>query len=119
MAVRAIWNGEVIAESDTTVLLEGNHYFPRQALRMDYLRPSSATSVCPWKGVAHYYDVVVGDQVNPTAAWYYPDTSPAARKIEDHVAFWHGVRIEQDGPPGEASGDGWLSRLRDRLSRTR
>lgn len=115
MVKRAIWNGEVIAESDSTVQLEGNHYFPRVALRMELLRPSTTTSVCPWKGLASYYDVVVAEQVNPAAAWYYPRPSPLARKIKDHVAFWHGVRIEQDDTDLEGVADGWLARLRDRL----
>jgi len=96
---RAVWNGAVIAESDQTIKLEGNHYFPPEALNRAYLTASARTTACPWKGRASYYDVTVDGQTNAAAAWYYPDPSPAARRIKDHVAFWHGVRIEV-GPPG-------------------
>jgi uncharacterized protein (DUF427 family) len=92
--VRAIWNGTVIAESDETVALEGNHYFPPDAVRREHLRPSAERSVCPWKGTASYHDVVVGDAVNPGAAWYYPAPSEAAAAIRDHIAFWRGVTVE-------------------------
>ena len=91
---RAIWNGRIIAEAETVETLEGNIYFPASALNTDYLRPSERTSVCPWKGVARYYDVVVGDRVNAGAAWYYPDPKPAASQIKDHVAFWQGVTVQ-------------------------
>jgi uncharacterized protein (DUF427 family) len=93
--MKAIWNGCVIAESATWEKLEGNVYFPPAALRRDYVRPSSHTSHCPWKGIARYYDVVVGDQVNAAAAWYYPDPKPAARMIKDHVGFWKGVTVTE------------------------
>lgn len=92
--VRAIWNGTVLAESDATVVVEGNHYFPPQSLHTEHLRPSTATSVCGWKGTASYYDVVVGERANPGAAWFYPDPKPEAAQIKDHVAFWKGVQIE-------------------------
>jgi uncharacterized protein (DUF427 family) len=82
---RAIWNGKVIAESDTTETVEGNIYFPESSLKREYFRPSSTTSTCPWKGQARYLD----------AAWYYPDPKPAARKIKGHVAFWRGVEVEK------------------------
>jgi uncharacterized protein (DUF427 family) len=91
---RAIWNDTVIAESDATVMVEGNHYFPPTSLTPDVLQSSSDSSVCPWKGTASYYDIVVGDQTNPGAAWYYPEPKEAAANIKDHVAFWRGVTIE-------------------------
>ncbi|KRG71681.1 DUF427 domain-containing protein [Pseudoxanthomonas dokdonensis] len=90
---QAIWKDTVIADSERTVEVEGNPYFPPASLQTRYLRPSDHTSVCPWKGTAHYYDVVVGDQVNANAAWYYPDPKPNAAHIRDHVAFWNGVQI--------------------------
>lgn len=92
--MRAIWNDTVIAQSDRTVLVEGNHYFPPDALRREYFRPSARHSVCSWKGEASYFDVVVGDQINADAAWYYPQPKVAASEIRDHIAFWHGVRVE-------------------------
>ena len=91
---RASWNGTVIAESASFESVEGNVYFPPGAVKRSQLRDSSTTTVCPWKGTAHYYDVVVGDQVNRDAAWYYPDPKPAAANIKDHVAFWRGVTVE-------------------------
>lgn len=91
---RAVWNGAVIAESDATVVVEGNHYFPRSAVNDDFLEPSDRTSVCHWKGTAGYYDVVVGDERNPAAAWFYADPSAKAAHIQDHIAFWRGVTIE-------------------------
>ena len=89
----ASWNGTVIAESDDTVVVEGNHYFPRESVRTGVLQPSERSSVCPWKGTASYHDVVVDGQVNAGAAWYYPDPKPAAAEIKDRVAFWKGVRV--------------------------
>jgi uncharacterized protein (DUF427 family) len=94
--IRAVWNGAVLAEAPQTVRLEGNHYFPAESLRREYLEDSPTTTRCPWKGRAHYYTVVVDGSANPDAAWYYPTPSPLARKIKDHVAFWHGVRIEAE-----------------------
>jgi len=91
---KAVWNGTVIAESENTVELEGNQYFPPQSLHREYLKPSKTTSQCPWKGTASYYDVEVGGQRNADAAWYYPEPSAAAQQIKNHVAFWKGVRIE-------------------------
>jgi len=91
---KAIWNGEVIAESDRTVMVEGNHYFPPEAIKPGYLVESSAHTVCPWKGTASYYDVVVNGQSNRGAAWYYPSPKAAAADIKDHVAFWRGVRVD-------------------------
>jgi uncharacterized protein (DUF427 family) len=91
--MKAIWNGAVIAESDTTIVVEGNHYFPPESVRREYLQPSDTHTTCPWKGVASYYHVVVGGQVNRDAAWYYPEPKPAAGHIKDYVAFWRGVQV--------------------------
>jgi len=90
---QAIWKNTVLAESDDTVVVEGNHYFPPDALKTEHLRKSETHSVCPWKGTASYLDVVVGDAVNPDAAWTYPSPSEAAAQIKDHVAFWKGVVV--------------------------
>lgn len=91
--MKAEWNGTVIAESDDTVVVEGNHYFPESALRREHFRPSATHTTCGWKGVASYYDVVVGDDVNRDAAWYYPDPKEAAANIRGRVAFWRGVDV--------------------------
>jgi uncharacterized protein (DUF427 family) len=91
---RATWNDAVLADSADTVVVEGNHYFPMADVRAEHLRPSELHTTCHWKGVASYYDVVVGDDVNSDAAWYYPTPSPAAERITDRVAFWHGVKVE-------------------------
>jgi uncharacterized protein (DUF427 family) len=92
--VRALWNDTVIAESDATVVVEGNHYFPADSVKQDLLVPSATTTVCPWKGTASYYTVSVNGQENPDAAWVYPAPKDAAAEIKDHVAFWRGVTIE-------------------------
>ena len=102
--IRATWNGVVLAESDDTVVIEGNHYFPLDAVDRQYLRESATHTRCPWKGTASYYSVVVGDEENPDAAWYYPEPSPAAREITARVAFWRGVTVEQAGSSGAGSG---------------
>ncbi len=91
---KATWNGQVLAESDRTVVVEGNHYFPPDAVNWEFLKESSSHTVCPWKGVASYYSVEVGGDVNRDAAWYYPTPSDAARQIKDYIAFWRGVRVE-------------------------
>ena len=91
---RAIWNGTVIAESDETVVVEGNHYFPPESLRQDVLQQSATHTTCPWKGEASYYSLEVEGQQNRDAAWFYPAPKSAASKIKDHVAFWRGVTIE-------------------------
>jgi uncharacterized protein (DUF427 family) len=91
---RAIWNNEVLAESDTTVVVEGNHYFPPNALRREYFKPSTTHTVCSWKGTASYYDVEVNGQVNKDAAWYYSSPFEAAKHIAGYVAFWKGVQIQ-------------------------
>ena len=92
--VKALWNGQVIAESSRTEVVEGNHYFPIEDVRKDFLEPSGHTSSCPWKGVAQYYTVVVDDQKNRDAAWYYADPKPAAKNIAGRIAFWKGVKVE-------------------------
>jgi uncharacterized protein (DUF427 family) len=91
---RATWNGVVLAQSDDTVIVEGNHYFPRQSLNEQYFESSEHTSVCPWKGTARYYHVRVDGQQNRDAAWYYPEPKPAAQNIQGRVAFWRGVVVE-------------------------
>ena len=92
---KAIWNGEVVAQSDATIKVEGNHYFPSESVNPDYLQASPAQSVCPWKGTAAYYDVVVDGEVAQGAAWYYPDPKPAAADIKGYVAFWRGVKVKR------------------------
>ena len=92
---RATWRGVVIAESADCPIVEGNVYFPPDAVDRRFLRPSAETSVCGWKGTAHYHDVVVEGAVNPGAAWYYPTPKPAARAIAGHIAFWRGVTVEK------------------------
>jgi uncharacterized protein (DUF427 family) len=91
---KATWKGVTLAESDRTVIVEGNHYFPPGSVHSDFFQPSETHSVCPWKGTASYYDVEVNGEKNPDAAWYYPDPKPAAAQIRDHVAFWKGVSVE-------------------------
>lgn len=91
--MQAVFNGTVIAESDHTQVVEGNHYFPRGDIQDQYLRSSSAKSLCFWKGLASYHDVEVDGVRSRRAAFYYPRPSPLARKIKDHVAFWHDVRV--------------------------
>ena len=91
--VKAIWNDAVIADSEATVVVEGNHYFPIKAVRAEVLQPSATTSRCPWKGTASYYSVAVDGKVNADAAWYYPEPLPAAKEIKGRVAFWKGVKV--------------------------
>ena len=91
--MKATWNGAVLAESDQTVVVEGNQYFPPDSINDEYFQKSSTHSTCPWKGEASYYDVVVNGQVNNDAAWYYPSTKPAADEIKGYVAFWKGVQV--------------------------
>ena len=90
---QAIYNGQVIAQSDDTVVVEGNHYFPAESLKIDHFKPSSHTTVCGWKGTAKYYDIEVDGQTNPQAAWYYDDPKQADESIRDRVAFWKGVEV--------------------------
>ena len=91
---KATWKGAVLAESAHCEVVEGNQYFPPDSIRREYFRASETHTVCPWKGTASYYDVVVDGQANKDAAWYYPQPKDAAGQIKDHVAFWHGVEIE-------------------------
>jgi len=92
--MKAIWRGAVLAESDDTVVVEGNHYFPAESINREYFKQSSTHSTCPWKGEASYYDVLVDGEVNKDASWYYPEPKEAARQIKDRVAFWKGVKVE-------------------------
>jgi uncharacterized protein (DUF427 family) len=92
--MKAVWRGAVIAESDQTEIVEGNHYFPPSSIKEEYFRPSETQTICGWKGVANYYDIIVGGAENKDAAWYYPDTKEAANHIRDYVAFWKGVKVE-------------------------
>jgi uncharacterized protein (DUF427 family) len=92
--MKASWNGVVVAQSDDTVVVEGNHYFPQSALRRELFEASGTHTVCPWKGTASYYSLRVDGSVNADAAWYYPDPKPAASQIKDRVAFWRGVKVE-------------------------
>jgi uncharacterized protein (DUF427 family) len=91
--MQATWNSTTIAESDKTVVIEGNHYFPPESVNKDYLKPSSTHTKCPWKGEASYYHIVVNGETNKDAAWYYPEPKPAASEIKDHIAFWRGVKV--------------------------
>ena len=91
--MKAIWNGTVVAESDETVVVEGNHYFPAESVRADLLRPSDTHTVCPWKGTASYVGLEVDGQVNADAAWFYPEPKDAAREITGRYAFWKGVEV--------------------------
>ena len=92
--MKATWQDTVLAESDDTVVVEGNHYFPADSINRAYFQESNTHSTCPWKGEASYYDIVVDGNVNRDAAWYYPEPKQAAENIKDRVAFWKGVRIE-------------------------
>lgn len=93
--MKAIWNGQVLAESDDTVVVEGNHYFPPQSINKDHFKESGTHTVCPWKGTASYYSLDVEGKENKDAAWYYPDTSELAKNIKGYVAFWKGVEVSK------------------------
>ncbi len=92
--MKAIWNGKVIAESNETIVIEGNHYFPSSAIKEEFYEPSQTHTVCPWKGTASYYTVSVDGKDNKDAAWYYPETSELAKNIKGYVAFWKGVEVK-------------------------
>jgi uncharacterized protein (DUF427 family) len=92
--MRATWRDAVLAESDETVVVEGNHYFPEDAVRREHFRASATHTTCPWKGEASYYDIIVGAEINRDAAWYYPHPKDAAKEIAGHVAFWKGIKVE-------------------------
>lgn len=93
MAVKAIWNDQVIADSDDTVVVEGNHYFPLDSVKEAFLHPSKKTTFCPWKGTANYYTLNVDGAENADAAWYYASPKDAAKQIKGRIAFWRGVQI--------------------------
>lgn len=93
--MKAIWNGAVIAQSDDTVLVEGNHYFPEASVKKDYLLASNHRTSCPWKGQARYWSLLVDGDLNPEAAWYYPEPSEAAAQIKGRIAFWKGVQVTE------------------------
>lgn len=93
--MKAAWRDTIVAESDDTVVIEGNHYFPASALRRECFVPSDRKTSCPWKGTAHYYDVVIDGEINAAAAWYYPEPKPDAAQIKGRVAFWKGVQVTQ------------------------
>jgi len=92
---KAIWENTVLAESDRTIEVEGNQYFPPDAIRQEFLKRNDHHTTCPWKGRASYYDIEIDGKKNSSAAWYYPDPKPAAKEIKDYVAFWRGVRVEK------------------------
>jgi uncharacterized protein (DUF427 family) len=92
--MKATWNDKVLAESDETVVVEGNHYFPRESVNEEYFEESATHTTCPWKGEASYFNVVADGQVNKDAAWYYPEPKDAAKEIKGRVAFWKGVKVE-------------------------
>lgn len=92
--MKAIWNDKVIAESNETMVVEGNHYFPRNSVSKEYLKDSSTHTTCPWKGLASYFSLEVDGKENKDAAWYYPEPKPAAENIKDYIAFWKGVSIQ-------------------------
>ncbi len=91
--MKAIWNGEIIAESDETIVIEGNHYFPPETIKSGYFNASSNQTTCPWKGLASYYNIEVNGNVNSDAAWYYPEVSELAKEINGYVAFWKGIEV--------------------------
>ena len=93
--MKAIWNDQILAESDTTEIVEGNHYFPPESINKEYFKESDHSTVCPWKGDASYWHIEVDGQTNENAAWYYPEPKDAAKQIKDHVAFWKGVDVEE------------------------
>ena len=93
--MKAIWNGQVLAESNETKVIEGNHYFPADSVNMEFFKNSDTHTVCPWKGTASYYTLAVDGKENADAAWYYPQTKDMAKEIEGYVAFWKGVEVSE------------------------
>jgi len=91
---RAIWNDAILAESNATIIVEGNHYFPPETVNWGYFQQNDSHTICPWKGIASYYDIAVNGQVNVGGAWYYPEPKKAAAEIQNYIAFWRGVRVE-------------------------
>jgi uncharacterized protein (DUF427 family) len=92
--MRAAWNGANLAESDKTIVIEGNHYFPPECIKTQYFQASESHTTCPWKGEASYYNLIVAGETNKDAAWYYDEPRPAAAEIKNYVAFWRGVTVE-------------------------
>jgi len=92
--MKASWHNAILAQSDDTIVVEGNHYFPKESINKEYFKESATHTTCPWKGEASYYDVVVEGEVNRDAAWYYPQPKEAAKQIKEHIAFWRGVEVE-------------------------
>jgi uncharacterized protein (DUF427 family) len=91
--MKATWENTLLAESDNTIVVEGNHYFPPDAIKKEFFRPSDTHTICPWKGIAGYYHIQVGEKLSADAAWYYPEPKEAARRIQNYVAFWRGVKV--------------------------
>jgi uncharacterized protein (DUF427 family) len=91
--MKAVWNGKTIAESDATIVIEGNHYFPENSINEEYFAASTTHTVCSWKGTASYYDIIVDGKINKDAAWFYPEPKDAAKEIENYIAFWKGVEV--------------------------
>ena len=110
--MKAIWNQQVIVESDDTVVVEGNHYFPPDSVKREFLQDSATTTVCPWKGTANYYTLMVDGQSNHDAAWFYADTKPAASQVRGRIAFWKGVQISESVYSSNCSGDCPVTGLR-------
>ncbi len=106
--MKAIWNDQILAESDDTVVAEGNHYFPSDSINNEFFAASDHHTVCPWKGTAHYYDVVVNGERNKNAAWFYPGTKDAANNIKGRIAFWHGVEVSNQIVGTRPSGQSFL-----------
>ena len=93
--MKATWKNTILAESDATIVVEGNHYFPHDSIKSEFFSPSETHTVCGWKGTASYYDITVGTDINGDAAWYYPETKPDAKEIQNYVAFWKGVEVTE------------------------
>ena len=93
--MKATWNGQIIAESKNTIVVENNHYFPSSDIKREFFKASETHSTCPWKGIASYYNLEVDEEQNKDAAWYYPEPKDAAKEIKNYVAFWKGVKVEQ------------------------
>lgn len=93
--MKAIWNNQIIAESDETIVVEGNHYFPEDSINKEFFKGSDTFTVCPWKGRASYYTVAVGDEVNQDSAWYYPEPKERAKQIQNYIAFWRGIEVSE------------------------
>lgn len=94
--MKAIWKGKIIAQSNETVMVENNHYFPPESINREYIMDNDTHTTCPWKGLASYYDIVVDGEINKDAAWYYPHPKPLVKKLANYVAFWKGVEIIKD-----------------------